>query len=88
MNPPFGAQKSNLNIDRIFIDKGFEIASVLYSLHLTKTISFIEKLIEKKGGNITYSKKYNFPIRWIFDFHKKKVVYYDITLLRIKTAKD
>ena len=88
MNPPFGAQKSNLNIDRIFIDKGFKIASVLYSLHLTKTISFIEKLIEKKGGNIAYSKKYIFPIRWIFDFHKKKVVYYDITLLRIKTDKN
>ena len=88
MNPPFGAQKSNLNIDRIFIDKGFKIASVLYSLHLTKTISFIEKLIEKKGGNITFSKKYIFPIRWIFDFHKKKVVYYDITLLRIKTDKN
>ena len=56
MNPPFGAQKGNLNIDRIFINKGFEISSVLYSIHLTKTISFIEKLIEKKGGDITFLK--------------------------------
>jgi len=87
MNPPFGAQKSNINIDRIFIDKGFENASVLYSIHLTKTIPFIEKLIEVKGGEITFSKKYKFPIKWIFDFHKKKVVNYDITLLRIKTNK-
>ena len=58
MNPPFGAQKGNLNIDRIFINKGFEIASVIYSLHLTKTWSFIQKLIEKKEGNIKYTKKY------------------------------
>lgn len=88
MNPPFGAQKGNLNIDRKFINKGFEITSVLYSLHLTKTISFIEKLIEKKGGNITFSKKYNFPIRCVFNFHKKKVINYDVTLLRVKTNID
>ena len=88
MNPPFGAQKGNINIDRIFINKGFEIASILYSIHLTKTITFIEKLIDIKGGEITFSKKYNFPIKWIFEFHKKKVVNYDITLLRIKTNND
>ena len=85
MNPPFGAQKSNINIDRIFINKGFKIASIIYSLHLTKTSSFIEKFIEKKGGTINFIKKYNFPIRWIFDFHKKKVINYDVTLLRFKT---
>jgi putative methylase len=88
MNPPFGAQKGNLNIDRIFINKGFEISSVLYSLHLTKTISFIEKLIEKKGGEITFLKNYKFPIRWIFDFHKKKVINFETTLLRVKTNID
>ena len=88
MNPPFGAQKGNINIDRIFINKGFEIASILYSIHLTKTITFIEKLIDIKGGEITFSKKYNFPIKWIFEFHKKRVVNYDITLLRIKTNND
>lgn len=85
MNPPFGAQKSNINMDQQFIIKGFKIGSVLYSLHLTKTIPFIEKLIVKNGGDITFSKKYNFPIRWIFNFHKKNVVNFDITLLRIIT---
>ena len=87
MNPPFGAQKSNINIDREFIDKGFKIGSVIYSLHLTKTLPFIEKLIEKKGGEIKFLKKYDFPIRWVFNFHKKNVVIYDITLLRIFTNK-
>jgi putative methylase len=84
MNPPFGAQKSNINIDRLFIEKGFEIGSAIYSLHLTKTIPFIKKLIEIKGGKIIFSKDYNFPIKWIFNFHKKKVVNYDVTLLKIK----
>jgi len=84
MNPPFGAQKRNINIDRNFIDKAMENSSIIYSLHLSKTLTFIKKLIDLKGGEITYSKKYKFPIKWIYNFHKKKVVEYDITMIRIK----
>jgi len=85
MNPPFGAQKSNRKADRKFIEKGFEISQILYSTHLKKTIPFLEKMISSLSGNITYRKDYAFPIRWTFEFHDKKVVYYDVTLLRIET---
>jgi putative methylase len=87
MNPPFGAQKSNHKADRKFIEKGFEISSVIYSLHLKKTVPFLEKMIASLGGTISYSKDYVFPIKWMFDFHQRNVVYYDVTLLRIKTNK-
>jgi len=86
MNPPFGAQKSNQKADRGFIEKGFEIADIIYSLHLTKTIPFLEKMISSLNGTITYQKKYLFPIKWQFEFHKKEVIEYNVTLLRIKTA--
>ena len=85
MNPPFGAQKANLKADRKFIEKGFEIASVLYSFHLKKTIPFMEKMITALQGEITFQKDYEFPIKWIFDFHIKQVVSYKVTLLRITT---
>jgi len=85
MNPPFGAQKSNRKADRIFIEKGFEISQIIYSIHLKKTIPFIEKMIFSLGGNITYRKDYIFPIRWTFKFHNKEVVKYKVTLLRIET---
>lgn len=85
MNPPFGAQKANLKADRKFIEKGFEIASVLYSFHLKKTIPFFEKMITAMQGEITFQKDYEFPIKWIFDFHYKQVVSYKVTLLRIIT---
>jgi putative methylase len=85
MNPPFGAQKANLNADRKFIEKGFEIASVLYSFHLKKTIPFFEKMITALQGEITFQKDYEFPIKWMFDFHYKQVVSYKVTLLRITT---
>lgn len=85
MNPPFGAQKSNQKADRKFIEKGFEISKIIYSIHLKKTIPFLEKMISSLGGSIIYRKDYVFPIKWTFKFHDKKVVNYDVTLLRIET---
>lgn len=87
MNPPFGAQKANLKADRKFIEKGFEIASVLYSFHLKKTVPFMEKMVTALHGEITLQKDYDFPIKWIFDFHYKQVVNYKVSLLRILTHK-
>ena len=85
MNPPFGAQKSNEKADRKFIEKAFEISSIIYSLHLSKTIPFITKMVKALKGEINYSKDYIFPIRHTYDFHEKNVVNYDVTLLRILT---
>ena len=86
MNPPFGAQKSNQKADRKFIEKGFEIAPIVYSIHLAKTIPFIIKLISSLGGMVDYSKDYVFPIKWMYEFHEKKIANYDVVLLRIITG--
>ena len=87
MNPPFGAQKNNKKADRRFIEKGFEIASVIYSIHLLKTIPFIEKMVNSLVGEIDFYKKYNFPIKYTYVFHDKKVINYEICLIRILTKK-
>ncbi|KYK26582.1 hypothetical protein AYK20_03405 [Thermoplasmatales archaeon SG8-52-1] len=87
MNPPFGAQKSNLKADRRFIEKGFKISKVIYTIHLTKTISFLEKMISSLNGEITFYKNYIFPIKHTFNFHEKKNVEYNVTLLRILTKR-
>jgi putative methylase len=85
MNPPFGAQKSNENADRRFIEKAFEISNVIYSLHLKKTLPFLKKMITSMKGAITYQKEYLFPIKRMFEFHEKEVTTYEVTLLRIVT---
>jgi putative methylase len=85
MNPPFGAQKSNQNADRKFIEKGFELSQVIYTLHLKKTVPFLKKMIHALHGKIILQKDYVFPIKWMFNFHKKEVIIYDVTLLRIAT---
>jgi len=86
-NPPFGAQKSNRWADRGFIEKGFEISKIIYSLHLTKTIPFIEKLVSALNGEINFKKNYKFPIKHTYFFHTKKIENLDVTLLRVITNK-
>ncbi len=85
MNPPFGAQKSNINADRRFIEKAFKKADVIYSLHLTKTLPFIGKIVTSLKGVIDFTKNYRFPIKNSQFFHDKKVVFFDVTLIRILT---
>lgn len=83
MNPPFGAQKSNYQADRTFIEKACDSGKVIYSLHLTETLSFLRKLVISLGGKITYVKKYAFPIKRSFDFHTKRRKDFEVSLLRI-----
>ncbi|KAA0004058.1 MAG: methyltransferase domain-containing protein [Thermoplasmata archaeon] len=82
MNPPFGSQMGNRNADRAFLKKGLEFAPVVYSLHLKSTIPFIKILASSLGGEITYSRDYDFPIKRTFSFHKKRAVVYEVTLVR------
>ncbi len=87
MNPPFGAQKTNKKADRKFIEKGFEISNIIYTLHLTNTTDFIEKMVRSLKGNITHQKKYVFPIKSTYKFHEKRYKKYNVTLFRIDTNK-
>lgn len=82
MNPPFGAQKTHVHADRLFMEKAFEIAPVIYSLHLSSTIPFITSLINALQGEITFRKTYIFPLKGAFSFHEKLLMNIDVTLLR------
>jgi len=87
MNPPFGAQKANVKADRKFLEKGFELGNKIYTLHLTDTIPFIKKMIKALKGKIVYQKNYIFPIKKTYDFHEKRYLKYNVTLLVIDTNK-
>jgi putative methylase len=83
MNPPFGAQKSNKHADRAFIKKALQIAPVVYSLHLSTTVSFIESMVKVLHGEIILKKRYQMPIKSTFIFHEKLVENFQVTLLKI-----
>jgi putative methylase len=88
MNPPFGAQKANRNADRRFLEKAIEAAPVIYSLHLTKTVPFLNTMITACHAEITAEKHYTFTIPAQFTFHTKLTATYEVTLLRIMKKHD
>jgi len=84
-NPPFGAQKSNRKAaDVIFLDKALEIAPVVYSFHMKKTMDFLVKFLGERNASITHKFEYKFPIPRIYDFHTRESVEVEVVVLRIE----
>jgi len=82
-NPPFGIQK--LHADRVFLKKALESAKNIYSLHrhYEKSREFLVKFIEKNGGQVGKIIKFKFRIPYMFKFHKKPYVRYEVDLFII-----
>jgi len=82
-NPPFGIQK--LHADRVFLNKALECAKNIYSLHrhYEKSREFLTNLIEKNGGKVEKIIKFKFRIPYMFKFHKKPYVRYEVDLFII-----
>ena len=82
-NSPFGIQK--LHADRIFLKKALECARKIYSLHrhYEKSREFLTKFIEKNGGKVEKIIKFKFRIPYMFKFHKKPYVKYEVDLFII-----
>lgn len=84
-NPPFGSQSRHA--DRAFLDKAMKVSKVVYTMHLEKSIAFIEKYVRLKGGKITHELVYEFPIKHMFGFHRKEVERFRVKMLRIETGR-
>ena len=85
MNPPFGSQRPGA--DRIFLEKALEISDQIWTIHMAETRSFIEKLVDERGGKIEMGYEFDFPITRSMPFHNKdvenqKAILYHIASLR------
>jgi len=82
-NPPFGIQK--LHADRIFLKKALECGKKIYSLHrhYEKSREFLTKFIKKNGGKVEKIITFKFRIPYMFKFHKKPYVRYEVDLFII-----
>lgn len=83
MNPPFGAQKANVHADQNFLKKALQTAPVVYSLHLSKTVPFLKKFLQKNNAFIDTVLEGSFPLKAQFRFHKKLVENVAVSILRI-----
>ena len=85
MNPPFGSQRPGA--DRIFLEKALQISDQIWTIHIAETRSFIEKLVDERGGKIQMGYEFDFPIARSMPFHNKdveklKAILYHIASLR------
>lgn len=85
-NPPFGIQ--TLHADRLFLKKALECGKRIYSLHRSyeKTRKFLTRFIEQNGGKVEKVIRFKFRIPYMFKFHKKPFVIYDVDLFVISTV--
>jgi len=82
-NPPFGIQ--SLHADRLFIKKALKCGKRIYSLHrhYEKSREFLSRLIEQNNGKVEKIIKFKYRIPYMFKFHKKPYVIYDVDLFII-----
>ena len=71
MNPPFGSQRPGA--DRIFLEKAMEIAPHIWTIHLSETRKFIEKLVEENKCQIVELYEFRYPLKKTMSFHSKDV---------------
>lgn len=84
-NPPFGSQKKHADLP--FLHKAVEIASVVYTIHNSRTVEFLEREISSINGVITHRKAYSLEIKHRFDFHTKEREFIDVLVFRIERGK-
>ena len=81
-NPPFGTKEKHL--DKKFLEKAFQTASVVYSMHKWVTKPFVETIARDHEFCITDVWRYDFPIKATFSFHEKPVKNVDVGLWRLE----
>jgi putative methylase len=81
-NPPFGTKEEHL--DKKFLQKAFDVAGVVYSMHKFSTKQFVEAMARDFGYKLTAFWRFDFPIKKEFEHHKKPVVDIDVGLWRME----
>lgn len=92
-NPPFG-MRGKEHADRAFIKKALECGRKVYSLHRggydgeigSQTREFLVKFVESLGGRVLAVKEFKFDVPYIFKFHKKPRVSYNVDLFVIERS--
>ncbi len=82
-NPPFGSQKKGS--DRPFIRKSLQLASVVYSFHLSKTDRFVRNYVESCGGEVVDSETVSFPLEKSMPWHQSELEEIKVNLYKFKS---
>lgn len=75
-NPPFGTKIKHA--DKIFLEKAFTIANVVYSFHKLTSKDFIASICKDHGYAIANVFSFAFPLKKSQPFHEKKIKKIDV----------
>jgi putative methylase len=70
MNPPYGTRTSHA--DKRFLEKAFQLAPVIYSIHKTATREYLVQFLTKSGWNVDQVRSMRMDIPHFFEFHEKR----------------
>jgi len=85
-NPPFGTKIKHH--DRVFLNKAFEIANTVYSIHKTTSKAFIEAFARDHGFIITHVIPYKLRLVRSMKHHKKPSYVVDAACWRLVKSKN
>ena len=83
-NPPFGVKI--MHMDRVFLNKAFEIGRVVYSFHKSESKKFVEAFARDNGFKITDVFDFNFPLKATMSYHTRKIKRIKVSCFRIAKA--
>jgi len=83
-NPPFGTKEKHA--DKQFLEKAFSVGNVVWSMHKSTTVTFVEAISKDYNFTITDRFDYEFPIKAAFEWHQKPVKKVDVSLWRMSKA--
>jgi putative methylase len=81
MNPPYGTRTSHA--DMRFLEKAFQLAPVVYSIHKSSTREFLLQFITRSDWQVDQVRSMRMEIPHLFEFHEKKRSTVEVDLYRI-----
>ena len=81
MNPPYGARTAHA--DRLFLEKAFQLAPVIYSIHKSATREYLLQFLTRSGWHVDQVRSMRMVIPHLFEFHEKKRRIVEVDLYRI-----
>jgi len=81
-NPPFGTRIKH--IDRLFIEKGLELAPVVYTFHKSSTEGFVKAYCRDAKVRITQVFRFDFPLKKTMAHHRKRIERIKVSCFRLE----
>jgi putative methylase len=84
-NPPFGTKIKHT--DKVFLEKAFRTAPIVYSMHQIETVGFVEAIARDHTFQITNVFEYDFGLKQTLPWHKSRMYYVKVGLWRMEKLK-